>query len=77
MSYAYCVMENGHVTEGQQDNREYGMSYRILSHIQDGNTTNILVALARWKYGPNIGPKRFEIGDEVTKQAINTLFQDK
>ena len=63
VSYAYRVMENGHATEGQHDDGEYGMSSRILSHIQDGNTTNILVALARWKYGPNIGPKRFEIGD--------------
>lgn len=71
ITYAYRINSKGSITEGFDDNGEYGLGRKLLRSI--ANYDNIFVAIARWHNGPNLGYKRFEIAITLARDAINVL----
>ena len=69
ITYAYRVNMKGSLTEGFDDNGEYGLGRKLLRSI--ANFDNILIA--QWPNGPNLGHKRFEIATTLARDAINNL----
>ena len=59
--YAYRIKHGDNITEHFEDDGEYGAGRRILSLMQDNNMVGTLICVTRWHFGPNIGPKRFEL----------------
>ena len=59
MMAGYGIKDGSNVKYGNQDDGEYGGSYKILEHLKDSELSGIIVFVARKYGGMNIGKKRF------------------
>lgn len=63
---------NGPYNQEANDDGEHGMGRMLLKLLHEAKATNIAVFLLRYFGGVHIGPKRFDIAKDLTKQAIRS-----
>ena len=55
---------------GFQDDREYGEGHRLLDIISRNTYQNTAVFIVRYHEGPNLGPRRHQLYERVTTEAL-------
>ena len=73
ISYAYSITGGGSQLQGNDDDGEYGLSSQLQEVIKSVGVENVLVAVARWHEGPNIGYRRFELANKAATSSIEIL----
>ena len=73
LMYAYQVSEEHRTISGFSDDREWCAGGLLSKILEEGNHTNIFVAVSRVHEGPNLGVARF---DHITTAAKEALRQD-
>ncbi len=70
--YAVRIQVGGKVVEYSDDDGEYGGSSVILQDLRDSDITGRRVVVSRRASGVRLGPRRWEIIKQCTKDAITS-----
>ncbi|EHL03157.1 putative protein IMPACT [Glarea lozoyensis 74030] len=62
---------SGHINESCSDDGESGGGRHILKILQDSNLTNVLLVVTRWYGGIMLGPDRWRIMSDVSRDALS------
>ncbi len=73
MMAGYGIKEKDDVKYGNQDDGEYGGSYKILEHLKDEELSGLIVFVARKYGGINIGKKRFTHIKKCAELAVTKM----
>ncbi len=69
----YGIKEREEVKYGNQDDGEYGGSYKILEHLKESELCGLIVFVARKYGGINIGKKRFTHIKKCAELAVEKM----
>lgn len=70
VAYAYRTGRESYSISNYEDDGEWGAGKRIMEGIKESNSYNILVCVACWHGGSLMGPSRFDVIKELSKEAI-------
>ena len=56
------------------DDREYGAGRRVLQQLTDSNTTDVVIFVARWFSGVELGPARFTHYQKAAKTVLQIVL---
>jgi Uncharacterized protein family UPF0029 len=69
---AYRILNSSSaITESCSDDGEAGGGRHLLSLLQSSNLTNVLLVVSRWYGGIMLGPDRWRIMSEVSRDALS------
>ena len=77
ITYAYRLPATSHPSElirYLDDDREHGAGRRLLGTLDKANLTGVIVLVARWFSGYELGPARFKHYENVAHGAIHKLL---
>lgn len=58
----------------KDDDREHGAGAKILKVLDETNTNGVIILVARWFSGIELGPDRFKFYTDVAKKALHILL---
>ena len=70
VAYAYRIQAGSRIIEHMNDDREYGAGRQLLGVLRDKGKVNMMVCVARWYGGQNLGPKRKILYANAAKDVL-------
>ena len=70
MAYRFRPADNGPLNEGRDDDGEHGAADQMLRILQSLGSINVAVIVTRWYGGVHLGPERFKIINNLTRDIL-------